>query len=509
MNADVQSWHWKILAAIIIAATGVYVLIKAYLSTTQGAREPRISSKSGGWKACLFENHRREDNTTRIAYAPMETYDPNVAQKDMLDWSAERGARTMPAADSSDGQGVVVVTEVSEDDLGRGRSSHSCLEFESHAPLVVTQERSPESRQMQMSGALGTPELAAHKSRMIRKETGRRAPRRRLNLWTANKSQVFARYRSAPRQCHLAPSTLRDRRRHKNRLRIANYNVDWFFYFGGAGTLNHTCPGRCTWRTAGQAWNHIRDIASAVQELDADIIHFTEVEDCRVLRILCDLLGTDYRPYLILGIDKLLHQNVGFISKVDPVSDLVRLGGSMKFPVPGSRCTPARGTCSLSKNYLAKLRIANRAGKSVRLVLGGAHFRAGKNNAGCLRREAQAAILAEGVGRRLTRGSHVVLVGDYNDRDRRLPQLSAQNCTVSGALEILSTGTGRHLFNPLVKAPPGNCYTQREKSALDHILVDPALRIAWARVHHGAGARTRRNARVSDHYPVVADIDLR
>lgn len=331
------------------------------------------------------------------------------------------------------------------------------------------------------------------------------------SLWLADESQVFSEYEKAHEQCHMAPSMADDRRRDKNRLRIANFNVDWLFFFGGANTEELTCPGKCTWKTHKDAWNHIKDVASAIQELDADIIHLTEVEDCRVLEILCDLLGSDYRPYLILGTDLTTHQNVGLISRIDPNSDLLRIDRTVKFPVQDSKCKPVTsGVCSLPKNYIAKFKIANSAGSIVELIIGGAHFRAGINSpAACMRREAQAHVLTAGVQSHSQEESRIILMGDFNDTDPRLPQIGVQNSAPSNALTILASQAGENLYNPLIQVPPDQGHTQQTGSALDHILVDPRLWVSNIKVHHEAGRTTMRNSRVSDHYPLVVEIDLR
>lgn len=333
----------------------------------------------------------------------------------------------------------------------------------------------------------------------------------RPSLWLADEFQVFSQYEKAHEQCYMAPSMAEDRRRDKNRLRIANFNVDWLFFFGGANTEEFTCPGKCTWKTHKDAWNHIKDVASAIQELDADIIHLTEVEDCRVLGILCDLLGSDYRPYLILGTDLTTHQNVGLISRIDPSGDLLRIDRTVKFPVQDSKCDPVTsGVCSLPKNYIAQFEIANGAEDIVELIIGGAHFRAGINNpAACMRREAQAHVLTAGVQRHSQEQSRIVLMGDFNDTDPRLPQIGVQNSAPSNALRILASQAGKNLYNPLIQVPPDQGHTQQTGSALDHILVDQRLWVSNTKVHHEAGRATMRNSRVSDHYPLVVEIDLR
>lgn len=497
MNADASSLKRRTVAAIMVAALGLCTLAKIYFVE---AKDPENSVRTTTAQRHKDQHYRenafRAENSTTTWIFPskqIKTYAPSPQENrqpppmaDDLDYSI-----TFPKASVVQYQPESIRETVSQT-LSKSTASNSTC---STTTGVMDQSVLANGKSMRAKRRL----VAQHQSQLSRS-----------NIWSADKSEVFSSYLRAPRQCYMAPYKSDDRRRNKNRLRIANFNVDWLFFFGGANNLKHTCPGKCTWKTRGEAWNHIKDIASAIQELDADIIHLTEVEDCRVLGILCDLLGDEYKPYLILGTDSTMHQNVGFISRIDPISDMTRIKRSAKFPVRDSKCDPAAsGACSLSKNYVAKFQIENRARKRFDIVVGGAHFRAGiNNNNACLRREVQASILTDGVRRRSKPTARIILLGDFNDVDLRLPQLGAHDSRASHALKILTTRAGKNLYNPLIQVHPSKCYTQQSGSALDHILVDPRLRVYHTKIHHHAGRKTMRNFRVSDHYPLVVDAEL-
>ena len=118
-----------------------------------------------------------------------------------------------------------------------------------------------------------------------------------------------------------------------------SYNAEWLFLFGGNGSLQ--CPGLgCPWKSITKVRDHFRQNINLLVKIDADIIHFNEVEDCRVLRVLMDLLpsGHGYRAYLVPGTDHMTGQNVGILSRIDPSRDLRRIESRKLYPVPGSTC---------------------------------------------------------------------------------------------------------------------------------------------------------------------------
>jgi hypothetical protein len=123
-------------------------------------------------------------------------------------------------------------------------------------------------------------------------------------------------------------SSFGDRRKSKDTLRLVQYNVEWLFidYYSPMD-----CPGNgCTWKSVSDAETHMNYIADTIRALNPDIINLCEVEGCDELNILTQLLTTsnDYNVYLKKGTDTGTGQNVGLITKIDPITNLYRISNS-------------------------------------------------------------------------------------------------------------------------------------------------------------------------------------
>ena len=94
--------------------------------------------------------------------------------------------------------------------------------------------------------------------------------------------------------------------------------------------------------------------------LKPDIVSLEEVEDCAILQRLADALAArgqkGYVPYMVKGTDTSTGQNVGLLTKVDPVADLSRTEARAAFPVEGNQCgySGSGGTYGVSKHYRTK-----------------------------------------------------------------------------------------------------------------------------------------------------------
>ena len=122
-----------------------------------------------------------------------------------------------------------------------------------------------------------------------------------------------------------------DRRSDKNKLRLVQYNVEWLFidYYS---PMN--CPGTgCTWVNQSEAQTHMNYVAKVVNDLNPDIINFCEVEGCDELNILKDKLDGSYVPYLKKGTDTSTGQNVGMLTRVDPLINLYRTEIKYNYPL--------------------------------------------------------------------------------------------------------------------------------------------------------------------------------
>ena len=156
-------------------------------------------------------------------------------------------------------------------------------------------------------------------------------------------------------ECPVVPTTSADRRTSKNTLRIVQYNVEWLF-------IDHysqsDCPGNgCTWKNQTEATTHLAQVSSIIKSLNPDIINFCELEGCDELNLVIDnLKDATYKPYLRKGDDSATGQNVGMLTRIDPIVDLYRTEERYAYPIPGSKCgyTGAAGTSGVSKHYITE-----------------------------------------------------------------------------------------------------------------------------------------------------------
>ena len=274
---------------------------------------------------------------------------------------------------------------------------------------------------------------------------------------------------------------------------------------------------------------------------------FLQVEDCLVLaRLASELPELRYKAYLLPGTDTATGQNVGLLTRVDPVIDLERTS-NRNSALPSSRCYVARDLSAghydyqptgLSKHYHTAIRLGGHL-----LHLYGVHLKADPNAPlACIQREGQALVLREYILSHLrpsspastTSGSgieshaaafsgvthqHVVVLGDLNDFDPSFahdPTLSTPRSVVIPTLLALSPQTeSDNLFNAAAKLRAVDRYSwegalhgaPRHRSLLDHMLLSKDLYDRIVRVeipHHDLPSA--RDA--SDHFPLLVKLDV-
>jgi len=299
-----------------------------------------------------------------------------------------------------------------------------------------------------------------------------------------------------------------DRRPDPGRLTIAVLNAR--FLFDGREPEGE---GGFPWKgNPARARAHLRDIAGLVRALSSDIIHISEVEDLATLeRLALEVGDPTYRAYLVPGRDDFTRQNVGLLSRIDPIRSLFRTEEWAVGPGGG----PAQG---VPKHYAALLPLGD-----LEVLLVGIHLLAFPDDPDrAPRRESQAEVLrrlavAEGSGQE----REVIVLGDFNDFDPEVPDV-AGNAPISRVLETVRTlrreDRSDDLGNAASRLAPGERYSAfydanangvddgiAERSLTDHILLSPRLhaRIASARVLAGHDP-----LRVTDHFPLEVTIDL-
>ena len=314
-------------------------------------------------------------------------------------------------------------------------------------------------------------------------------------------------------------TTIEDRRYDKNILRLVQYNVEWLFidYYS---PMN--CPGSgCTWVNQTEAEIHMDYVVNVVKKLNPDIINFCEIEGCDELNTLKDKLNDQtYNPYLKKGTDTSTGQNVGMLTRVDPLVDLYRNELKYEYPMSGTNCgyTGSNGTSGVTKHYITEF---NFNGYNVAFI--SAHLLAIPTDpTRCAQREAQASVLQNTIYSYISKGYEVIMIGDFNDYDAEILDVN-NNKPTSRVLDILKgiqgDYSGLYTLNNVAEGiqqkerfsdwwdSDNNCNTssQSDYSMIDHVLVTDAIRdnILDVFIYHDYDEYCGKYN--SDHYPVVID----
>jgi len=215
-------------------------------------------------------------------------------------------------------------------------------------------------------------------------------------------------------------------------MRLATFNAEWLF-----NGNNDQSP----WTSPEAAEKHLVEVAGAVATVNADMMGFQEVQNCDMLiRLITHLENQGvqgYKPYLIQGTDTATGQNVGLITRIDPVTALTRSENRVAYPIAGNTCgsTSASGTSAVSKHFIAKFLIKNKA-----YTMFNHHFLAYPTDAArCVQREAQASVMRGLINSALAANDEVVVFGDYNDYSDKVPDVANDKPT-SRVMRILRDG---------------------------------------------------------------------
>jgi len=321
-------------------------------------------------------------------------------------------------------------------------------------------------------------------------------------------------------ECPTVIGSIGDRRKDKNSLRLVQYNVEWLFidYYAGID-----CPGNgCTWNSISDAQTHMSYVANTINTLQPDIINFCEIEGCDELNMLKDQLDSTYNPYLKKGTDTGTGQNVGMLTRLDPLVSLYRSEEKVTYPISGTKCgsTTSSGTTGVSKHYITEFKIG-----SMNVAMIGAHLLAIPTEPSrCVQREGQSQVLQNIVSSYIQKGYEVILLGDMNDYDAEVLDLNSDKPT-SRVLDFLKgldgekkgTYTLTNIATRIAQSErysdwwdsDNNCNTtsQKDLSMIDHILVTSGInkRITNAYIYHGYKEYCGKWD--SDHWPVVIDIN--
>ena len=321
-------------------------------------------------------------------------------------------------------------------------------------------------------------------------------------------------------ECPVTAISPQDRRKDKSFVTIMQYNVEWFFidYYNSSN-----CPGDgCSWKNTSEASTHLQYISKILKEVNPDIINFCEVEGCDELNALKTKLDPTYMPYLKKGKDTSTGQNVGLMTRIDPLVDLYRTEERVSYPISGSNCgyKGEPDTSGVSKHYITEYFLGN-----TYIAFIGVHFVAfPTDSVRCAQREAQAQVIQNIIYYYIKNNYDIILLGDFNDFDGEILDANS-NKPLSRVLDILKGDFGTYAgFYQLQNAAElvlrnqrftawwdsnNNCKSvPTEFSMIDHILLSPALRekVVETTIYHGyeefCGTYN------SDHYPVVIKLAL-
>jgi exonuclease III len=227
-----------------------------------------------------------------------------------------------------------------------------------------------------------------------------------------------------------------------------------------------------------------------------------------------------YMPYLKKGTDTSTGQNVGMLTRVDPIVSLYRTEEKFNYPIQGSQCGYTdTGSTGVSKHYITEFKLDN-----MNIAFIGAHFIAiPTESSRCAQREGQASVLQSVIADYISRDYEVIVLGDLNDFDGEVLDVNSNKPT-SQVLNILKGQYGAYDGKyELVSVAEtvqqserysdwydsdNNCNTKSSKdySMIDHVLVTDVIRknIANTFIYHDYDEYCGKYD--SDHYPVVIDL---
>ena len=307
-----------------------------------------------------------------------------------------------------------------------------------------------------------------------------------------------------------------DRRENKNQLKIMQYNVEWMFidYYETAD-----CPGNgCTWKNISHSTEHLNKVSDIINKFNPDIINICEIEGYNEMNLLNDEISSELKPYLIKGTDTSTGQNVGMLTKIDPVVDLFRTENKYDYPIEGSQCGyTGSGSTGVSKHYITLFNW-----NDINVAYIGVHLLAYPDRTDrCVKREGQAKIIEQEIIKYTNDGYEIVLIGDFNDYDNEIIDLNDDK-PISQVLDILKgeQSSDFKLFNVNEKIDKDerysnwwdkndNCYSTMDEFVLiDHILLSEKLynMVSNVSIYHGYDENCDRMN--SDHYPIILDLNF-
>lgn len=289
-------------------------------------------------------------------------------------------------------------------------------------------------------------------------------------------------------------------------VRLATLNAE--FLFDG-----YENEGQATfsWKSDPEAAReHSARVGLLLRLLDADLVMLQEVENEAVLDSLLSgpLAGMGYEAHFVQGNDHFTGQDVALLARL-PVEEI----GRTDERAPVGRTDEDYG---VSKNMYARL---NLDGTPVTLI--GVHLLARPDDPGRQQlREAQAEVIRRLVISEMEAGRAPIVLGDLNDFDDEALDAGSNRPITQVLARIKEAGPGPkdNLYNVIAEVPPHERFTafydrnsngqvdgRGELSAIDHVLLAPALRPHLRSVRY---VQAHDPEAVTDHFPILVTLDL-
>lgn len=286
-------------------------------------------------------------------------------------------------------------------------------------------------------------------------------------------------------------------------LRVATLNAE--FMFDGVEP-----EGQATFPHKGdpaKARAHRDGIGRIVRMLDADLVMLVEVEHAEAAQLLVDesLADLGYTVHFVQGKDTFTGQDLVLLARV-PVAEIGRT--DERAPVAGSD-----DTYGVSKNLWARLDLAG-----VPTTIVGVHFLSRPDDTSRKgNREAQAEVIRRFIAQESADGRAVIVLGDLNDFDDATPDRYGNRpiTDVLARIKRAGDGPGDDLKNVMAEVEQARRFTafwdrngndwvdEGEFSAIDHILLSPALYSRLREVHF---VHAHNPMVATDHFPIVVTL---
>ena len=317
-----------------------------------------------------------------------------------------------------------------------------------------------------------------------------------------------------------------DRRTNKNKLRIMQYNVEWLFLDKSS---NRKCPGEeCRWKNKKNMLMHLKFVSNIIKKLNPDIINLCEIKNYNsingLLNYINNFYNDSYKGYFIQNKKNLHNQNVGLITKINPLC-LFHSNIKTKYPVKNSTCNfeGYQIKIDFKRHYIAEFCINN-----INIVLISVHLKAFSDEKSCAKKEAQALIISNIILNyrnninNESKNYEFIVIGDINDFDNNNLDVH-NNKSSSLVFDIFEKECKLYNLNAKIKKEHrytemnkkyryfGNYYDNNDStykfSLLDYCLVSHNLinKVSDVFIYKDFDIWNKYN---SDHLPLVIDFEF-